>query len=451
MTDLIDSAAMAATPNTTGKTDVSEPSIHTSEFAHNRLKKRYGREKRFRMWGAAAIMFAVSSLAWLLISIVGTGFSAFQQNFMTLEVELTESVVAPDGTRDPDVLRGANYRKIIQDTMYAKFPDVTERKAKQELFALVSASGATNHIRQMVVENPDLVGQTINVTVPASDQVDQLLKGYIDREQPETRRKVSDQQIVWIDTLKADGVIKKKFNTILFTNPDSRDPELAGIASSVVGSVMIVLISFALALPIGVGAAIYLDEFAPKNRFTDLIEININNLAAVPSIVFGLLGLAVFINFFGFQRSIPLVGGMVLALRAFPTIVIATRASLRSVSPAMVDGALSLGASHVQAVFQQKVPLAAPGILTGSIIAMAQVLGETAPLLMIGMVAFVTEIPTGVTDPATALPVQIFLWSDSAERAWSERTAAAIIILLLILVSMNALAIWLRNRLEKRR
>jgi phosphate transport system permease protein len=340
----------------------------------------------------------------------------------------------------------------MQDTMYAQFPDVTERREKQALFALVSASGATNHLRQMVVENPSLIGQTVQVVVPASDQVDQLLKGYIDRDLPEARRpKMTDAQIVWIDTLVEKGVIKKKFNTILFTNPDSRDPELAGIASAVVGSVMIVLISFILALPIGVGAAIYLDEFAPKNRFTDLIEININNLAAVPSIVFGLLGLAVFINFFGFQRSIPLVGGMVLALRAFPTIVIATRASLRAVSPSMVNGALSLGASHIQAVFQQKVPLAAPGILTGSIIAMAQVLGETAPLLMIGMVAFVTEVPNSVTDPATALPVQIFLWSDSAERAWSERTAAAIIILLLILVTMNALAIWLRTRLEKRR
>jgi phosphate transport system permease protein len=302
----------------------------------------------------------------------------------------------------------------------------------------------------MVFNNPSLVGQTVTVTA-TSDHVDQLLKGYIDREVPETRRKVSDQQIAWIDTLKEQGVIKRKLNTILFTNADSRDPELAGIAGAVVGSVMVVILAFLMALPIGVGAALYLDEFAPKNRWTDLIEININNLAAVPSIVFGLLGLAIFINFFGFQRSLPLVGGMVLALRAFPTIVIATRAALRSVSPAMVDGALSLGASHTQAVFQQKLPLAAPGILTGSIIAMAQVLGETAPLLMIGMVAFVTEIPTSVTDPATALPVQIFLWSDSAERAWSERTAAAIIVLLVILVTMNGFAIWLRNRLEKRR
>lgn len=431
--------------------DTHPASPYATDFAVKRLKRRNGKEWRFRMWGRAAILFALASLVWLVVSLAGTGFSAFHQNFMTLDVKLERSIIAPNGSTDPKVLRGANYRKIIQNTMYELYPDVSERKEKQELFALTSASGATNYVRQLVFNNPSLVGKTVTVTVPTSDNVDQLLKGYIDRNVPESRRKISDKQIMWIDDLRDRGIIKKKFNTILFTNPDSRDPELAGIAGAVIGSIMIVLIAFALALPIGVGAALYLDEFAPKNRWTDLIEININNLAAVPSIVFGLLGLAIFINFMGFSRSIPLVGGMVLALRAFPTIVIATRASLRSVSPAMVDGALSLGASHTQAVFQQKLPLAAPGILTGSIIAMAQVLGETAPLLMIGMVAFVTEIPSGVTDSATALPVQIFLWSDSAERAWSERTAAAIIVLLLILVTMNGLAIWLRNRLEKRR
>ena len=431
--------------------DTKRASQLREERARKHLKSRRNREWRFRLWGRAAILFALSALAWLLFSIVGTGFTAFQQNFMTLDVKLEASIIAPDGTRDPQKLRGANYRRVLQDTMYDLFPDVTERLEKRELFALTSASGATHQIRQMVYKNPSLIGQTVTVTVPTSDQVDQLLKGYIDRTQPESRRKVSDQQITWIGTLKERGIIKKKFNTILFTKPDSRDPELAGIAGAVVGSMMIVVIAFLFALPIGVGSALYLDEFAPKNRWTDLIEININNLAAVPSIVFGLLGLAIFINFMGLHRSIPLVGGMVLALRAFPTIVVATRASLRSVGPGIVNGALSLGASHTQAVFQQKLPLAAPGILTGSIIAMAQVLGETAPLLMIGMVAFVTEVPQSAMDPSTALPVQIFLWSDSAERAWSERTAAAIIVLLLILVVMNGLAIWLRNRLEKRR
>ena len=423
----------------------------TSETALKRLKKRRGTEWRFRMWGRAAVLFALAALAWLMISIVGTGYTAFQQNFMTMDFDLSESILAPDGTRDPEKLRGANYRRVVQNTMYTHFPEVTDRKAKRELFALVSASGATNQIRQMVYKNPNLIGKTITVTVPASDQIDQLLKGYIKRDTDESRRKVSNQQIAWADMLKERGVIKKRFNKILFMNPDSRDPELAGIASAVVGSVMILVVAFVLAFPIGVGSAIYLDEFAPKNKFTDFIEININNLAAVPSIVFGLLGLAVFLNFMGMPRSIPLVGGMVLALRVFPTITIATRSALQGVSPSIVDGALSLGASHTQAVFQQKLPLAAPGILTGSIIGMAQALGETAPLLMIGMVAFVTEVPNSVTEPATALPVQIFLWSDSAERAWAERTSAAIIVLLVVLITMNGFAIWLRNRLEQRR
>jgi phosphate transport system permease protein len=376
---------------------------NTSEAAIKRLKKRRGKEWRFQMWGRISVAFALAALAWLLVSIVGTGYTAFQQNFMEMDFELSESILAPDGTRDPEKLRGA-----------------------------------TNQIRQMVFKNPDLIGKTITITVPASDQIDQLLKGYIKRDTDESRRKVSNQQIAWADTLKERGIIKKKFNRILFMNPDSRDPELAGIASAAVGSLMILVVAFVLAFPIGVGAAIYLDEFAPKNKFTDFI-------------VFGLLGLAVFLNFMGMPRSIPLVGGMVLALRVFPTITIATRSALQGVSPSIVDGALSLGASHTQAVFQQKLPLAGPGILTGSIIGMAQALGETAPLLMIGMVAFVTEVPNSVTEPATALPVQIFLWSDSAERAWAERTSAAIIILLVVLITMNSFAIWLRNRLEQRR
>ncbi len=425
--------------------------LQVSPAAIKRLRKRKRKEWRFRMMGRAAIGFALGALIWLLVSLTSTGFSAFHQNFISVDVALDAEFINPKNSDDPFILRAGDYRRIMQNTMHGLFPDVSAQSDKRELFALVSASGSSDHIRQMVFNDSSLLGQTRTVTVPLSDQVDQLLKGYIDRDTPEQRRKLTDQQIAWVDNLISQGVIKKKFNRLLLTNPDSSDPELAGVAGAIIGSIMIVFIAFILALPIGVGAALYLDEFAPKNRWRDMIEININNLAAVPSIVFGLLGLAIFINIFGLQRSIPIVGGMVLALRAFPTIVIATRASLRSVSPGLVDGALSLGASHTQAVFQQKLPHAAPGILTGSIIAMAQVLGETAPLLMIGMVAFVTDIPNTVTDASTALPVQIFLWSDSAERAWSERTAAAIILLLIILLVMNGLAVWLRNRLEKRR
>lgn len=426
-------------------------SQHMSDKARKRLKSRYAKERRFRIYGLSAVLFAIASLGWLLVSLFATGLTAFQEHYVTLEAEMNASVFAPPDQRSLETLRIADYKSIVENAIEGEFPDVRTASEKGLLFALISESGATDHLRKRVVRNPDIIGSKIVMTVPTSDQVDQLLKGHIDRNVPEARRQINDQQILWLDNLIARGAIKKKFNSILFFNPDSRDPELAGIASAAVGSVMIVIIAFILALPIGVGAAIYLDEFAPRNRLRDWVEININNLAAVPSIIFGLLGLAVFINIFGFQRSIPLVGGMVLALRAFPTIVIATRAALRSVSPAMVDGALSLGASHVQAVFQQKVPQAMPGILTGSIVSMALVLGETAPLLMIGMVAFVTEIPTTVTDPATALPVQIFLWSESPERAWSERTAAAILILLAVLMTMNAVAIWLRTRLGKRR
>ncbi|MEO9969152.1 MAG: phosphate ABC transporter permease PstA [Hyphomonadaceae bacterium] len=425
-------------------------SVHQSEQAASRLKRRKRRESGFQLLGISAIVAALTALVWLMVSIVGTGYTAFYQHHMSIEVVLDESLLDPTGARDPDALRKANYRRIVQNTLYDRFPEITERRAKQALFKTVSASGATDMVRQMVYNDPSLVGQTISLIVPTSDDVDQFLKGYIDRDVPEDRRKLSDQQIGWVDTLVETGEIRARFNWAFFTATDSRDPELAGIAGAVAGSFMALLVAFLVAVPIGIGAAVYLEEFAPENLLTDIVEININNLAAVPSIIFGLLGLAVFLNFFGMPRSAPLVGGLVLALMTLPTIIIATRAALRAVSPSIVNGALSLGASKTQAVFHHKVPLAAPGILTGTIIGMAQALGETAPLLMIGMVAFVTEIPTSVTEPASALPVQIFLWADSAERAWAERTSAAIIALLVVLVSMNALAIFLRSKLEKR-
>ncbi len=428
----------------------SSNSIHASDRALKRLKKRHAKEKRFKAFGVLAISIAVMALVWLLFSVLGSGYKAFYQHEMTMEVELTESVLDPTGARDAEALRRANFRKIIQDTLYERFPDVTDRKAKRELFDVISSSGAPNHIRQMVFNNPDLVGQTLIIKVPTSDNVDQLLKGNIERDVPQERRQVSDQQIAWVDQLVETGEIKSAFNVRFFTSPDSRDAELAGIGGAFIGSLMTLFVTACLAIPIGIGAAIWLDEFAPKNRFVDFIEININNLAAVPSIIFGVLGLAIFINFFGMPRSAPLVGGLVLGLRALPTVIIATRATLMAVPQSIRDGAMSVGASHVQAVFHHKLPHAGPGILTGSIIAMAQALGETAPLLMIGMVAFLTEIPKGVTDSATVLPVQIFIWAGNAERAWVEKTSAAIIILLLVLVLINGFAIWLRNRLEKR-
>jgi phosphate transport system permease protein len=356
----------------------------------------------------------------------------------------------PIGARDPAELQKASYRSILQSAIHERFPEAAGRDEQRELFALISAAGATDMLRRMVRENPALVGTRAEITAPVSDDVDQLLKGRIDRGLEEALRPVSDRQIAWIDALRASGEIRPRFNATFFTATDSRDPELAGIAGAVVGSAMALAVALMLAAPIGVAAALYLEEFAPKNRITDIIEININNLAAVPSIVFGLLGLAVFLNFFGLPRSAPLVGGFVLALMTLPTIIIAARSALAAVPPSIAAAALSVGASPVQAVFHHKLPLAAPGILTGIIIGMARALGETAPLLMIGMVAFVTEIPLSLTEPASALPVQIFLWSDSPERAWAERTSAAILVLLITLGFMNAAAIFLRQRLEKR-
>lgn len=425
-------------------------SVHTSERALKRLKRRKRGETIFRGAGLTAISFSVLALGWLLVSIFASGLSAFTQHNLHVDVVLTESVLDPDGARDPAALRKANFRKIVQDTMYTLVPEATDRKAKAKAFAIASSSGATNSLRQLVYNDPSQVGETVRIVLPVSDEVDQYLKGKIDRDVPEELRKISNAQIEWVEALKDNRVIRSGFNWTLFSATDSRDPELAGVASAFVGSALTMLVTLLMAFPIGVGAAVYLEEYAPKNRFTEFIEININNLAAVPSIVFGLLGLAVFLNTFGLPRSSPLVGGMVLALMTFPIIIITTRASLKAVPAGIYKGALSLGASHTQAVFHHKLPLAAPGILTGSIIGMAQALGETAPLLMIGMVAFVTEVPSSLTDPASALPVQIFLWSDSAEQAWNERTSAAIMILLAVLLSINAFAIWLRQRLERR-
>jgi phosphate transport system permease protein len=295
-----------------------------------------------------------------------------------------------------------------------------------------------------------LVGRREKVEVLASDRLDQLLKGRIERNVPESDRPLTDAQLAWADALEADGVLALRFNTGFFTQGDSREPEQAGVRGALMGSVYTLLVTLGLSFPIGVAAAVYLEEFARRNRWTDLIEVNINNLAAVPSIVFGLLGLALFLNFFGMPRSAPLVGGLVLTLLTLPTIIIASRAALKAVPPSIREAALGMGASRIQMVQHHVLPLAMPGMLTGTIIGMARALGETAPLLMIGMVAFIVDVPGGFTDPATVLPVQVFLWADSAERAFLERTSAAIIVLLAFLALMNAAAVILRNRFERR-
>ena len=413
------------------------------------LSKRYRAERRFRAYGMVSVFLGMLFLAVLLVDIVGKGHTAFLQTQMTLEIYFDPTVIDPQGTADPEVLRGANYATLIRTSLRGEFPEVSGRRDRRALNQLVS-NAAPFKLQNMVMSDPSLVGQTLSVEIPASDDADMLMKGHIEREVPEDSRRLSDQQIAWMDLLMERGQVEKRFNTAFFTNGDSRDPEVAGILGAAKGSFYMLMVTLGLSFPIGVAAAVYLEEFAPQNRFTDLIEININNLAAVPSIVFGLLGLAVFLNFFGMPRSAPLVGGLVLALMTLPTIIISSRAALKSVPPSIREAALGMGASKMQTTFHHVVPLAMPGMLTGTIIGMAQALGESAPLLMIGMIAFIVDVPQGFLDPSTALPVQIFLWADSPERAFLERTSAGIMVLLAFLILMNLVAILLRRRFERR-
>ncbi len=423
--------------------------LSSSEIVARGLAKRQAAERRFRMYGLAAISTAVLVLALLLGSIIYNGYSAFWQTEMGLEITLDPAEIDPEGTGDPAVIGKANYQGLIRGKLRELFPDVTERRERRQLNGLIS-SYAPFQLRDMVLANPSLIGTTQTIWFKTSDDIDSLQKGFIDRTLPEADRRVKDNELAWVDQLDDAGALQSRFNASFFTTGDSREPEAAGIWGAVVGSFYTLLVTLLLSFPIGVMAAIYLEEFAPKNWITDLIEVNINNLAAVPSVVFGLLGLAVFLNFFGLPRSAPLVGGMVLALMTLPTIIIASRAAIKAVPPSIREAALGLGASRVQTVAQHVLPLAMPGILTGTIIGMAQALGETAPLLMIGMVAFIVDIPGGITDPATVLPVQIFLWADAPERAFVAKTSAAIMVLLAFLIFMNALAVLLRKRFERR-
>lgn len=413
------------------------------------LQKRYRAERRFRAYGIAAISIAIAFLGAMLISIFGLGYTAFQQTEVKLDIYFDPEVIDPTGERDPTTLSTANYQSLARNALRSHFPEVTVRREKRELHGLLSR-GASNELRKMVQQDPAIIGSTHTLWLPASDDLDMLIKGQIDTTLPEAQRQISDQQIVWGQTLQADGLLERSFNHRFLTNGDSREPELAGIRGAMVGSFLALFVCFILSFPIGVMAAIYLEEFAPTNRLTDLIEVNINNLAAVPSIVFGLLGLAIFLNFMDLPRSAPLVGGMVLALMTLPTIIIAARAALKAVPPSIREAALGVGASPMQTVFHHVLPLGLPGMLTGAIIGMAQALGETAPLLMIGMVAFIVDIPQGIFDPATALPVQIFIWADSPERAFLAKTAAGIMVLLGFLIVMNLSAVLLRRRFTRR-
>lgn len=408
--------------------------------------RRLARRRRSELWlrsaGLGAIAFAFLVLAVLIGSLVRTGYPAFTQTFIRIDVPVpVDKVKAAD-------LAGSNWRGLVQTAMVDALKDVPglDRKAASGIVS----SAAQFLLRDAVLADPALVGQTVTLTVPASDPFDQLAKGLVDRRTEEANRRVSDAEIAAFDRLEAEGRVSRPFNWALFTNADSRFPELAGLKGALLGSFYALLTCFVLSFPLGIGAAIYLEEFAPRNRLSDFIEININNLAAVPSVVFGLLGLAVFLGWFGLPRSAPFVGGMVLALMTLPTIIIATRAALKAVPPSIREAAMGLGASKQQVVFGHVLPLAMPGILTGTIIGLAQALGETAPLLLIGMNAFITAAPATPFDSATALPTQIFIWADSPERGFVSRTSAAILVLLGFLVAMNAVAIYLRNRFERK-
>lgn len=422
--------------------------VGTNDGAARRAR-RHAAERRFRLYGILAIVVAVSFLVLLLGSIAVQGYTAFTATQIRLDVTFEPEVIDPEGTGDPELWAGADYGALIRHSLGARFPEVREPEEVRALMALIS-SGARFDLRDMVLDDPGLIGTTRSVWLPAAADIDMLVKGITPRDVPEDARRVKDNQIAWLDALVAEGAVKRALHLRFFTAGDSRTPERAGIWGAIVGSFYTMMVTLALAFPIGVLTAVYLEEFAPKNRWTDLVEININNLAAVPSIVFGLLGLAVFLNVYHLPRSAPVVGGMTLALMTLPTIIIATRSALAAVPPSLREAALAIGASPLQVVMHHTLPAAMPGVMTGTIIGMARALGETAPLLMIGMVAFIADIPGGPSDPATVLPVQVFLWAGSSERAFAEKTAAATLVLLVFLIAMNGLAVYLRKKFEKR-
>ncbi|MFN5828196.1 MAG: phosphate ABC transporter permease PstA [Rhodobacterales bacterium] len=424
-------------------------------------KRRNAAEARFKAYGAVAITLSMLALVWLLISIISVGAPAFRQTFLTMPIELPEDKLDKSGTRDPAVMAKVTtvgYAAVIQAALTKAIKDKgisTDGMTPKDIAGIVSLE-APAQLRNHVLANPDLVGETIDFEILANGRVDGFFKGRVTMETARLDSNIKPEQLVLAERLVDAGIMAQRFNWGFITFPDASDqrPEAAGLGVAIIGSFYMMIVVLVLSLPIGVAASVYLEEFAPKNRLTDLIEVNIANLAAVPSIVFGILGLAVFINFAGLPQSAPIVGGLVLTLMTLPRIIIPARAALKSVPPSIRDAALGVGASRLQSVFHHVLPLAAPGILTGMIIGLAQALGETAPLLLIGMVAFVRDYPgmplDGFFDPASALPVQVFSWTVRGDPGFVERASGAIIVLLVFLLVMNAVAIILRRRFERR-
>ena len=409
------------------------------------LKARYAREMRFKLYGVLAVAVAIGFLVLLLGRIIDQGHTAFYANQMTVQVYMDPARI------DRAYPQGTNFQQMVAQQQLARLGVADdEQGTKATAYRSLISSELKFRAADMIRENPSLIGQTVEITAPVSDEADLYYKGEVTRETASEQRRVSDEQMAWLDELKRGGQVSATLNTQLFTNGDSTEPELAGVLGAVVGSALMLLVTACIAIPLGVGAAVYLEEFSKKGRITDLIEVNINNLAAVPSIVYGLLGVALFINWMHLPRSSPLVGGLVLALMALPTIIIATRSALKAVPPSIREAALAMGASRTQTVFHHVLPLAMPGVMTGTIISMAHALGETAPLLLIGMVSFVPGIPGAIDEPAGALPSLVYIWENASERAFHERTAAAILVLLAFMIVMNAAAILLRRRFERR-
>jgi len=414
--------------------------------AERSLRRRHRNERLFRAAGVSAIALAMSALALLLLGIAYRGWPAFSEPVIELTIGLDREVLNPVGRPLEEALREANYATLITRALLREFPDAVGRNDKRQLKRLVS-SGAGFELMELLLRNPEWVGSERRFVLPLADPAAQWMKA---RGERVAASGLSEQQSEWLAHLRERGVASTRFNSSFLTSGDSREPELAGLWGAAVGSVLTLIVTLAFCFPIGVGAAIYLEEFATRGRLSDFLEVNINNLAAVPSVVFGLLGLAIFLGFFALPRSAPVVGGLVLSLMTLPTIIIAARTALAAVPPSIREAALAIGASPVQVVFHHLLPLATPGIMTGTIVGMARALGETAPLLMIGMVAFVADIPTGLESPATVLPVQIYIWSDSPQRGFEEKTAGAILVLLSFLVLMNAAAILVRRKFETR-
>ena len=415
----------------------------------NSLNKRLNSEKRFRVYCIGAMSFALAWVLILFLNIFSSGYSAFYRTVIQVDVpflNLIEDTTQFSEMSSEDINNLSMY-SFSKKAIYGLFPDIEEKKDKKMLIRLFSIE-FEQEIREFLKSNKSNINETETIYLTASDDVDQVNKGNYPRDLDEDKRRIKDIQLLFFDDLVDRGLVSYEFNLPFLMRGDSREPELAGVGGSIVGSLFTILVVLILSFPIGIFAAIYLEEFASKNRVTDFIEININNLAAVPSIVFGLLGLGIILNTFGLPRSTPLVGGIVLSLMTLPTIIIATRASLRAVPPSIREGALAVGATKMQAVMHHVVPVAMPGALTGTIIGLAQALGETAPLLLIGMVAFVVDVPQTPLDASASLPVQVYLWSESAERGYVEKTSATIMMLLGFLILMNLAAVLIRRKFE---